>query len=78
MGPVGSRTGGVDVLDRGNEILPDPWVVRVTNTMLLANLANRGGNVWVVRTGHAREQVVLDLEVESSGKSSGNESTVGR
>ena len=68
----------MDVLDRGNDILPDPRVVCVTNTVFLANLTNCGGDVRVIGTGHAREQVVLDLEVESSGQSSGNESTVGR
>ena len=76
--PVGSGTGLVNVLDGGDEVLVNPGVVRITNTVLGANLANLGGNEGVPGTGHAREQVVLDLEVEPSGQSSGNKATIGR
>jgi len=78
MSPVSSSTGCVDVLDSGYKILVHPWVVRVTNSMLLANPAHSWGNEGVPGTAHAREQVVLDLEVESTREASGNEPTVRR
>ena len=77
MGPVGTRTGFVDIFDSGYKILNHPGVVGIANTMLLANLPNRWSDKRVPGTAHAGEQVVLNLEVESAGQASGYESTVG-
>lgn len=76
--PVGTSTSLVHVLDGTDEVLPNPGVVGILDSMLLANLPHSGSNVGVPRRGHSGEQVVLDLEVETTGKSTGNESTVGR
>ena len=72
--PGRTRTGHVNVLDGGDEVLPDPRVVHVTDSMLLANLSDRRGNVGVPGRRHAREQMVLHLEVQSARKASRDES----
>lgn len=56
----------------------DPGVPDIVDTMLLAYLSNRGSNVWVPSTAHAGEEVVLDLEVQSSSKVSRNGTSIGR
>lgn len=66
------------VLDGTDEVLPHPGIVGILDAMLLANLPHSGSNVGVPSRGHSGEQVVLHLEVETTSKSTGDESTVGR
>jgi hypothetical protein len=57
-----------------DEILMNPRVIGVPDTVLLAHLANlRDG---VPRRWHARKQVVFDLKVETTSEISGNGTTV--
>ena len=74
---MSSGSGGVKVFDGGDPILPHPWVKGVSYIVFLANLADLGGDKGVPGGGHAGEQVVLHLKVESSRDASANESTVG-
>jgi hypothetical protein len=55
-----------------------PGVVRIPNSMLRTDLSNLGSNVGVPSTRHTGEQMVLHLEVQSSGQGSCNESSVSR
>jgi hypothetical protein len=64
------------VLDGGDPVLPHPRVVGISDTVLLADLPDLGGNIWVPRRRHAGEQVVLDLKIEASSSASRNKSTV--
>lgn len=55
-----------------------PRVVGITDTMLLADTADRGRNVGVPRRTHTREQVVLHLMVEATRQVSRHKRPVGR
>ena len=66
------------VLDGADKILPHPGIVGVLDPMLFANLPHSRSDVGVVCRGHAGEQMMLDLEVETTGESTGNEATVRR
>lgn len=74
--PVHTGTGLVHVLDGRNEILMNPWVIGILDTVLLAHFANFRGNVGVPTRRHARKQVMFDLKVETTSKVSGNGTTV--
>jgi hypothetical protein len=76
--PVGTGSSLVKILDGGSEILQHPWVVYVTYTMLFADTTYGRCNVRIPSGTHTREKVVFDLEVESTGETSRDESSIRR
>lgn len=44
---MNARASLVDVTDSRYQILPNPWIIGVPDSVLLANLADRRGNVWI-------------------------------
>ena len=64
------------VLRSGVEVLPKPWIVRVLDTVFLADLPNFGSNVGIPGRRHSREKVMLDLKIETSGQASRHEPPV--
>jgi len=60
-----------------DQILMNPGVVRVLHAVLGAHLADLGRNVGVPRAAHAREEVVLHLEVEPAREVPGHGAAVG-
>mmetsp|Transcript_15275 Transcript_15275/g.20124 ORF Transcript_15275/g.20124 Transcript_15275/m.20124 type:complete len:244 (-) Transcript_15275:818-1549(-) len=74
--PVASVTCGIQVLHRRVEVLVDPWVVSVIDTVLLANFTNLGGNVGVPCRTHTREQMMFHLEVKTTSDVSRDGTTV--
>jgi hypothetical protein len=77
-GPVRSSSSLMHVRDGTKQILPNPRIIRVLYSMLLANTPYSRCDVRVPCRGHAREQVMLYLKVESTGNHSSNESTISR
>ncbi len=66
------------VSESRKQILPDPRVIHIPDTMFLAYLSNLGSNVWIPGTAHTREEVVLNLKVESPSKIARNGASIGR
>lgn len=76
--PVGSSSSLVHVTEGRYQVLPNPWVISIVHTVLLANLPNGGGNVRIPSRTHSWEQVMLHLEIETTSKVAGNSTAIGR
>ena len=75
--PVRSSTRRMHVLERGDDVLDNPRVVRILDTMFGADFSNFRSNVRVPTAAHPGEQVMLNLKVKSSSKVAGDGTSVG-
>jgi hypothetical protein len=76
MSPVGTSSSLVKVLDSGDQVLVHPWIIRILDSVLLADFTNSGSNVRIPSRTHTWKQMMLHLEVESSSEVSRNETSV--
>ena len=58
------------VANGGDKVLPYPWVVRILDTMFGTHLPHSGGDVRVPGRRHPGEEMVLNLEVETTSNGS--------
>ena len=76
--PIGRVPGLIKVFPGGNKILVDPGIVRVSDPVFGADLANGRGDVGIPSRTHSGKQVVFDLKVEASRQASRNEASISR
>ena len=76
--PITSSSSLMHILHSAHKVLPYPWIIRISHSMLGTNLSHFGSNEWIPRTAHPLEQVMLHLKVQSTSQSTCNKSTICR